>query len=242
MRKMYKYNVIRYYPYIRSDEFFNVGVFVQSEEGETETIYLDDDKYLKLLFKFPNIKMSDYKFYLESLKAEEKHQFKFNYGHYLKLSEVDIMVSSDNIKQVAKELFFDYIEYKFDAHEKSKKDTKYMQMYETTKEVYSKYKEKLSLEFLTERNFNIINTNKDKIFYNRLGNLKNELDIKEVIYRTFKNLNYNNYYFLEVEQDVNNLKSQKDIEKIFIEREIFYEDYTSQEKAEEFFENILKVS
>lgn len=242
MRKMYKYNVIRYYPYIRSDEFFNVGVFVQSEEGETETIYLDDDKYLKLLFKFPNIKMSDYKFYLESLKAEEKHQFKFNYGHYLKLSEVDIMVSSDNIKQVAKELFFDYIEYKFDAQEKAKKDTKYMQMYETTKEVYSKYKEKLLLEFYSERSFTIINTEKNMKFYNRLGNLKSELDRKEAIYSTFANTNYNNYNFLEVEQDINNPKLQEYKEKFLNPRKIFYVDYTDGHKAEEFFENTLEAS
>lgn len=113
MRKKYRYNTIRFYPSIRSDEFFNVGVFVKSESGETKTLYLDNDEYLKALFEYTNIKISDYKHYLKKLKEEEETEFKFHYGHYLRLRGDKLMFSSDNIEQVTKDLFFDYVEYKF---------------------------------------------------------------------------------------------------------------------------------
>ena len=202
MRQVYKYRLVRYYPYLRSDEFFNVGVWVVGE-NENRQLYIDSqEEHIKHLFKFLSLDKKIFMFFLESLKKET--DINSWYGEYLRFSEIDVVASSSSIDEVTKNLYRDYIGYKF--KEQDKKD-RFREINEKTREIYEKkYNKFFQMSSDNQYSFKILY--KDKQFFNRFGSIGDKNDIMETIYFSLNDKKYTTMkmYFLDIIKN-----SQKDI-------------------------------
>ena len=124
MRNIYTYRLIRYFPHIRSDEFFNVGLWLRDKDLQERRVYIDEKQgHLEILSKFPSVNQQVLAFFLERLKQETDASAW--YDNHLRFSEADSMASEQTIDEVANLLYDDYIGYKFHNHEnrKNKEET-----------------------------------------------------------------------------------------------------------------------
>lgn len=236
MRQVYKYRLVRYYPYLRSDEFFNVGVWVVGE-NENRQLYIDSqEEHIKHLFKFLSLDKKIFMFFLESLKKET--DINSWYGEYLRFSEIDVVASSSSIDEVTKNLYRDYIGYKF--KEQDKKD-RFREINEKTREIYEKkYNKFFQMSSDNQYSFKILY--KDKQFFNRFGSIGDKNDIMETIYFSLNDKKYTTMkmYFLDIIKN-----SQKDIknkvENFLKPNHIDYVSYITDDNIEEHFEtNIIQ--
>lgn len=234
MRKIYTYRVIRYFPYSRSDEFFNVGIVVKDEQGNTKSLYIDKYKqHIKYLFAFPSINKKALPAFLEQIKKEKN--LNSWYDNNLRFSELDTMICEQSIDEVASMLYEDYIGYKF--HTKDIKD-RYKEIKETTKIVFEKkFQNKLILDEFNEQSFFVINKRTNKKYFGRFGSVDNKQDIKELIYFSLDNDNYTkmgiNFLGIITAND-NEIKSCK--KRFLTPNHIDYFSYTSKEESELYFE------
>lgn len=91
MRELYEFQILRYYPKIESDFFFNVGIKIGGK-----IIQIRD----KELFKLSNL------IDIKKLRANlENHGYK----HYLKYSEVKHFRSSKSEEEVIEIIYKDYV-------------------------------------------------------------------------------------------------------------------------------------
>lgn len=120
MRNIYTYRLIRYFPHIRSDEFFNVGLWLRDKDLQERRVYIDEKQgHLEILSKFPSVNQQVLAFFLKRIKQETDANAW--YDNHLRFSEADSMASEQTIDEVANLLYDDYIGYKFHNHEKNKK-------------------------------------------------------------------------------------------------------------------------
>ena len=192
MRKIYTYRLIKYFPYIRSDEFFNVGVWVWDEQNNKKQLYIDENlNHIKHITKFPSIDKRALLFFLQTIRQEKNPQAW--YDNHLRFGDIDSIACEQNIDEVANILYEDYIGYKF--HTKIQKD-KYEKANEIIKAVFDwcdnhlrfgdidsiayeqnidekaneitkavsekKFQDKLSLEFCNQYSFNITHKKTNK--------------------------------------------------------------------------------
>ena len=121
MRSIYTYRVIRYFPHIRSDEFFNVGLWLWGKDLQPKKIYIDEKQgHLEILSKFPSVNQQALTFFLERIKQETDANAW--YDNHLRFSETDSMASEQTIDEVANLLYDDYIGYKFHNNEENRKN------------------------------------------------------------------------------------------------------------------------
>jgi hypothetical protein len=117
MRKLYNYQIIRYFPNINSDEFFNVGIHLANDEKNI--LHFIDDVHLSKIMSFPSIDKKNIISFIDLLQKEVNiSQW---YGNNLKFSEKKAFRSSQSFEEVLEVLYEDYIGYKF--HIKEKIDT-----------------------------------------------------------------------------------------------------------------------
>lgn len=240
MRKIYTYRVIKYFPHIRSDEFFNVGIWLWDEQGNKKQIYIDkSQEHIKHLFKFPSIDKKALPFFLESIRQEMNAQSW--YDNHLRFSEIDSIVSEQDINEVANILYEDYIGYKF--HTREQKD-RYAQANETTKIVYEKkFQNKLLLESCNDFSFSVINKITSKKYYSRFGSVNDKADIQELMYFSLKDKNYTkmNISLLGiVSADEEEIQSCK--EDFLSPNHIAYAPYSNNEDCERYFESISQTA
>ena len=234
MRKIYNYRIIRYFPYPRSDEFFNVGIVVKDEQGNTKSLYIDTYKqHIKYLFAFPSINKKALPAFLEQIK-QEKNPNSW-YDNNLRFSELDTMICEQSIDEVASMLYEDYIGYKF--HIKDIKD-RYKEIKETTKIVFEKkFQNKLILDEFNEQSFFVINKRTNKKHFGRFGSVDNKQDIKELIYFSLDNDNHKKMGINFLGIIAANDDEIKSCEKRFLApNHIDYFPYTSEEESERYFE------
>ncbi|MDE5603406.1 MAG: hypothetical protein K2I71_05760 [Helicobacter sp.] len=240
MRKIYTYRVIKYFPHIRSDEFFNVGIWLWDEQGNKKQVYIDkNQEHIKYLLKFPSINKKDLPFFLENIKQEINAQSW--YDNHLRFSEIDSIVSEQDINEVANVLYEDYIGYKF--HTKEQKD-RYAQANEITKIVYEKkFQNKLILTPDNDYSFYSINKKTEKKYYGKFGSVNDKMDIQELMYFSLKDKNHTkmNISLLGIiSADEEEIKS---CEEYFLNpNHIAYVSYLSSEDSERYFDSILQVA
>ncbi|MEA2050084.1 MAG: DUF3037 domain-containing protein [Campylobacterota bacterium] len=117
MRKLYNYQVVRYFPNINSDEFFNVGIHLANDEKNI--IHFINDEHLSKTMTFPSIDKKTIVKFIQML--EEEKNINHWYGNNLKFSEKKAFRSSQTFEEILEILYEDYIGYKF--HFKEKIDT-----------------------------------------------------------------------------------------------------------------------
>ena len=117
MRKLYNYQVIRYFPNINSDEFFNVGIHLASDEKNI--LHFINDDHLAKTMTFPSIEKKNITTFIQMLENETNTDHW--YGNNLRFSERKSFRSGQIFEEVLELLYEDYIGYKF--HFKEKIDT-----------------------------------------------------------------------------------------------------------------------
>ena len=109
MRKLYSYQVIRYFPSISSDEFFNVGIHLANDEKNN--IHFISDEHLSKIAVFPSIDKTTITTFLQMLKLEINTNHW--YSNNLRFSEKKVLRSSQSFEEVLEGLYENYIGYKF---------------------------------------------------------------------------------------------------------------------------------
>lgn len=239
MRKIYTYRVIKYFPHIRSDEFFNVGIWLWDEKGNKKQIYIDrNQEHIKHLLNFPSINKKALPFFLKNIKQEINAQSW--YDNHLRFSDIDSIVSEQDINEVVDILYEDYIGYKF--HTREQKD-RYAQANEITKIVYEKkFQNKLILE-LNNDSFYTINKKTNGKSYGKFGSVNDKSDIQELMYFSLKDKNYTkmNISLLGI-VPADEVEIQSCKEDFLDPNHIAYASYSSREDSERYLESILQAA
>jgi len=199
MRKLYNYQVIRYFPNINSDEFFNVGIHLVS--NEKNILHFINDEHLSKTMIFPSIDKNTLIKFIDMLDKEKN--INHWYGNNLRLSEKKAFRSSENFEKVLEILYEDYIGYKF--HYKEKIDTIQIIKEETRDIVKREFLKYIDINENTIFDFEFIDKKVHKHHYSTLGSLGNKKDINDMIWQvesfvytnsslnsTFELLNINN--------------------------------------------------
>jgi len=113
MRKIYEYQVVRYFPNEISDEFINVGVMLNGDTKKERIISENEAKHLYCSVLIGESK----KFYamveyLNKLADDKKLRDPYQYFHNFRFSEVKALASSESEEIIFNELFETYIGYK----------------------------------------------------------------------------------------------------------------------------------
>lgn len=178
MRNLFIYEVIRYYPNIRGDEFFNIGIRL-SDSSKHAKIEFIQKEHLKHIHRFPSIEKKVITSMLDQLKASENFLHSW-YGNYLKISEEKIHRSKDSFENVMKTLYEDFIGYKF--HKKENVDP-IEQIKEKTKLlVSSEFKSYLHIEKDDVFDFMIYDKNNIRHFSD-VGRVSNRTHVNRMLWQ-----------------------------------------------------------
>jgi len=178
MRNLFIYEVIRYYPNIRGDEFFNIGIRLSNANKQSKIEFIQEN-HLTHIYRFPSIQKKVIASMLEQLKASESALQSW-YGNYLKISEEKIYRSKDTFENVMNNLYEDFIGYKFHQKEKVnpieeiKKKTKLL--------IADEFKDYLKIEKDSIFDFVIYGKNEVKHFSD-LGSASNKLHVNRIIWQ-----------------------------------------------------------
>ncbi|ECP9226261.1 hypothetical protein HpCK101_09230 [Helicobacter pylori] len=107
--KMFKYKMIKYFPYSASEEFINIGFWLWDENENKMQCYISD-KHLKILAKCPLIDIDFVKSGIERLKLETDE--KYWYGNHFRFGELDAVLH-DTLESAKNFLYYEKIGFKF---------------------------------------------------------------------------------------------------------------------------------
>ena len=223
MRDLFVYEVIRYYPNINSDEFFNVGIRLTDKNKQNKIKFIEEE-HLSYIYRFPSIKKQVIDKMIEELKASES---KLNnwYGNYVRFSSEKLYRSKDSFDQVMQKLYEDFIGYKFNQIEKIdkikiiKKQTKKMLEHE-----FGNY-----LKIVQDNIFDFVIESKNVYHRADLGSIGNREHVNRMIWQKEEycysnSLDYNKFDFLNISSE------NRDIAQSFLQKnEIEIVEYDNEE-------------
>jgi len=203
--KNHNYQIIRYYPYIASDEYFNIGIKVD------EDYILLSDEHLE---KFLKCSFIDKKLFIKHLEAfKEEYPLSRWYGEYIRLSERKSYTTDKSEQELLKILYEKYIGYKFVQNTKIKTKTDEIKEL-TIKVINDNFKNILNCTN-SDRYYDLIlkNTKKHKTYMLFIGSLLNDSDIDKVfkayINVPTSNLRIYGYTNNEIELSANSKKRDR---------------------------------
>ena len=234
MRKIYEYQVVRYFPNELSDEFINVGVMlngsVQKERiiSETEAKHL----YCSVLIG-ENKKFYAMVEYLNQLVHDNKLRDPYQYFHNFNFSEVKVLASSDSEEIIFDELFETYIGYKLESEEKL--DRRIQLIQDSYKIVNQEFKKHINIHQSKNFDFEIESLKNSKIYHSNVGSIGNKHDVFKMTWETplAKSAN-DQYHFLDIATIVkeNDSKDRLALNKITVHQ------YSSNEEIHKYMEKI----
>lgn len=174
MRKLYNYQVIRYFPNVNSDEFFNVGIYLADEKSNK--LYFIKDEHLAKLILFPSIDRKNIITFIKMLSKEIN--ISHWYGNNLKFSNKKVFRSSQSFEEILEILYEDYIGYKF--HFKEKKDSIEIIKQNTRDIIKREFKNYVDINENTIFDFEIINKRNKFHHYSNIGSISNKDNIKDM--------------------------------------------------------------
>ncbi|HEB7573160.1 TPA: hypothetical protein RZI51_000560 [Campylobacter coli] len=221
--KMFKYKMIKYFPYSASEEFINIGFWLWDENGNKIQDYISDT-HLKILSKCHFLNTNFIKNSIERLKLETNE--KYWYGNHFRFSEFDTILH-DTLESAKNFLYYEKIGEKFKNFESKERNIRYEEIKNNAINLIDT-DFKNDLELISDRgeyNFHIINKHSKNEIFSRLGNIANIDDIKEAFAKT---LEYDMLlYFLQCEQFALSKKTQKgreNLEKVHFYFKPFYDE------------------
>lgn len=116
-----KYRVIHWFFDKQALEFLNIGIVVFSDDGEFIFKIIDDDLLAKIKANFISKSVLSYTInhiwsFLEKCKSESdlENALKSEYQDNFRFSETKLFRPFENLESELDQLFYRYIEYKFD--------------------------------------------------------------------------------------------------------------------------------
>jgi len=176
MRKLYNYQVVRYFPNINSDEFFNVGIHLANDTRNE--LHFIKDEHLTKLITFPSIEKGNIYTFIQMLNKEIN--LSGWYGNNLRFSDTKAFRSSQNFEEVLEILYEDYIGYKF--HFKEKKDSLEIIKQSTRDIVFREFVNYVEVNENTIFDFDIIDKKHNFHHYSNLGSISNKDNVKDMIW------------------------------------------------------------
>lgn len=222
--KMFKYKMIKYFPYSASEEFINIGFWLWDGNGNKTQSYISDI-HLKILAKCPFMDTIFIKNSIERLKLEtnENHW----YGNHFRFGEFDAILH-DSLESAKNFLYYEKIGEKFKNIEPKERNIRYEEIKNNAIDfINTDFKN--DLELVSERgeyNFHIINKHSKNEIFSRLGNIANIDDIKEAFAKTLE-YDIMLLYFLQCEEFTLSEKTRKgreNLEKVHFYFEPFYDE------------------
>ncbi len=234
MRKIYEYQVIRYFPNELSDEFINVGVMLNGEVQKERIISETEAKHLYCSVLIgENKKFYAMVEYLNKLVQDNKLRDPYQYFHNFNFSEVKVLASADNEEVIFDELFETYIGYKLQSEEKLDKRVKLIQnSYKIAKEMFPN---RIKIHQSNRFDFEIESIKKQKIYHSNIGSIANKHDIFKMTWETPLDKKTNEqYHFLNIAsiQKKNDAKARLALNNIHVY------DYASDDKIHEYMKEI----
>ena len=234
MRKIYEYQVVRYFPNELSDEFINVGVMLNSGVPKERIISETEAKHLYCSVLIgENKKFYAMVEYLNTLVENKKLRDPYQYFHNFNFSEVKVLASSDNEDIIFDELFETYIGYKLENEEKLDKRIQLIQdSYKIAKQEFSS---RIKIHQSNKFDFDIESIKKRKIYHSNIGSISNKHDIFKMTWETplLKKSN-EQYYFLNIATII---KENEAKERLALNKINVY-DYTNDEKIHNYMKKI----
>jgi len=176
MRRLYNYQVIRYFPNESSDEFFNVGIHIENDTKNM--LHFINDNHLSKIMSFPSINKKNIVTFINLLK-KEKNLFHW-YGNNLKFSEKKSFRSDKSFEEVLEVLYEDYIGYKF--HIKERIDTIEIIKKSTKDIIFKEFKKYLYVNENAIFDFDIVDKCSKRHHYSNLGSMTNRDNIQSMVW------------------------------------------------------------
>jgi len=205
MRKIYTYQMIRYFPHVLSDEFINIGVMLTSAKGLNRVLTEDEAKQIHCSALIGDKK----KFlgvveYLNKLASDDRLQEEKHYFHNFRFGEEKTGVSDKKNEIVLHELFEDYIGFKLQTEEK--KDTRALileQGIELAQSAYFKKYVRVRREKSTLFDFEVESIKKEIIHHSIVGKTTLKHDVTRMVMATPDHKeNTNRYDFLNIRGEI----------------------------------------
>jgi len=210
MRKLYNYQVIRYFPNINSDEFFNIGIHLTSDEKNI--IHYINDEHLSKTMTFPSIEKKTIVKFIQMLELEK--DINHWYGNNLRFSEKKAFRSGQNFEEVLEILYEDYIGYKF--HFKEKIDKIEVIKTATKKIILKDFSDYLDIKEDAVFDFNLIDKKLHKNHYSSLGSMSNKENINSMIWKVedfvyFNGSSNSSFELLNISNPINDIQVANNI-------------------------------
>ncbi len=234
MRKIYEYQVIRYFPNELSDEFINVGVMLNSNINRERIISEIEAKHLYCSVLIGESK----KFYsmveyLNQLVYDNKLRDPYQYFHNFNFSEVKVLASADSEEAIFNELFETYIGYKFESEEKLDRRVQLIQdSYKIVKKDFRKY---ITIHQSKNFDFKIESLQNRKIYHSNVGSIGNKHDVFKMTWETPLAKSPNDqYHFL----DIATIIKENDSKERLALNKITVHEYSSDEEIHKYMQKI----
>lgn len=184
MRRIYSYQVVRYFPHLLSDEFINIGVVLTTKSSlsriltEEEAKYLHCSAFIGEKKKFLGIVEYLNNFSLENRLLESNHYF-----HNFRFSEERKVASTKTEEEIINELFEDYIGFKIQSQ--NKLDTKEIIMEKSIKLVQSSdFKRYVRINRSNEFDFEIESIRRKILHHSNIGKSNWKQDVTRMVMST----------------------------------------------------------
>lgn len=235
MRKIYEYQVVRYFPNELSDEFINVGVMLNGNSNRERIISDIEAKHLYCSVLIgENKKFYAMVEYLNKLVTDNKLRDPYQYFHNFQFSEVKVLASAESEDMIFDELFETYIGYKLQSEEKLDKRIHLIQ--ESYKIVKNEFKDYIQIHKGEKFDFEIEHLKTQKIYHSNVGSIANKHDVVKMIMETPLQKKRNHQYdFLDISTIAkeNDYKERLDLNKIKLY------DYSTEEKIVKHYEKLI---
>lgn len=237
MRKLYDYQVVRYFPDSLTDEFINIGIMLNSdlpieriiEESDAKKLYcstfLGDSKKFYAIIE-----------HLHKLSKKNSLRSTTHYFHNFTFSNNKHLASSQNQDEILEKLFDRYIGTKLEREEKLDKRQRLLRdSYQMATKEFGKY---ISMRHSEHFDLEIEHKKNHKIYYSNLGSLVNKQDVSNMSMETpIKKKDNTQYHFLNISTH----NTSNDFEERLLLNEIQTHSYTTDEEIFEYLNSIQKA-
>ena len=233
MRKIYEYQVVRYFPNELSDEFINVGVMLNGEVQKERIISETEAKHLYCSVLIgENKKFYAMVEYLNKLVQDNKLRDPYQYFHNFNFSEVKVLASEDSEKAIIDELFETYIGYKLQSEEKLDRR---IQLIQDSYKIAKTFSNHLKIHQSNRFDFEIESIKKRKIYHSNIGSIANKHDIFKMTWETPLTKKENEqYHFLNIAT----ITKENDAKERLALNKIDVYDYAREEEIHEYMKEI----
>lgn len=217
LKNIYSYHIVMYYPNIFSREFVNIGVLCGNEK-DFKFLFLTDEYIDMINCTYLNQNMKIIKEIIKDLNYEFEKIQSFShlsniilYFNNCSFSKEELIASDKDINFVIKDLFHQYIGYKYIREDK--KEKRFIIREKVIEEIDSNFSKEIEYT-LNDIYFDLVLKNKKTFITYKtiIGSLFNEHDMTRAMSASMNSYNPNNkmiysYYNSKNELEKNNKKA-----------------------------------